>query len=566
MKKAKRLLSILLVVLMLFSMSVAATSAYTGNGQYEIAIAPDDTAKEDIVGEVYGLIGDADKDESVNVRDATFIQKYAADLVELTEEQKILADVNFDENVNVKDATAIQKWVAGIETGLSIGQLIYKPGEAPTPVPTTTEAPAPVPTTTEAPAPVPTTTEAPAPVPTTTEAPAPVPTTTEAPVPVPTTTEAPAPVLTTTEAPAPVPTTVKIYFTNNQNWENVYIYGFYGVEGEAAEAIWPADYPGAKMTFVETNDYGQDIYGIDVPADIDYIKFSDGTAANERTNNIPNSMLGDNVGFYLSEKAGSKWNVGTYEYVPAPTPVPTTTVAPTTTEAPAPVPTTTEAPAPVPTTTEPEPEPEPEPETFTAYAINSAKWDTVCAYYWGGAADASWPGVAMTKTDETVNGFDVYKITLDSAYPNIIFNNNNNGSQTADLTFEAGKYYDIKGKAWYDSLADVPEVSALSTDRYLVGSFNGWSTTANEFTITAEGETTAYVSIELEANTKYEFKIVRQGTWTSCKTTLDITDSATGLVFSSSVSGNTTLTTKAAGTYVFAFGLENSQLAVTYPE
>ncbi|MBR3971719.1 MAG: hypothetical protein IKJ83_02385, partial [Ruminococcus sp.] len=125
--------------------------------------------------------------------------------------------------------------------------------------------------------------------------------------------------------------------------------------------------------------------------------------------------------------------------------------------------------------------------------------------------------------------------------------------------------FDIKGGKWYASLDDIPAVSALSTDRYLVGSFNGWSTVANEFTISAAGETTAYVEIELEANTTYEFKIVREGKWTSCKTTLNITNSAEGLTFSSSVSDNTKLTTKAAGTYVFAFGLETSQLSVVYP-
>ena len=171
----------------------------------------------------------------------------------------------------------------------------------------------------------------------------------------------------------------------------------------------------------------------------------------------------------------------------------------------------------------------------------------------------------MTKTGEKVNGFDVYSYTFTAAPENIIFNNNNNGSQTSDLTFEAGKYFDIKTATWYNSLEEVPEVSLLSTDRYLAGSFNGWSATATEFKLYEEGADTCYVEIELDANTTYEFKIVREGKWTSCKTTLSITGTTSGLVFSSSVSGNTTITTKAAGTYVFAFGMSNSQLSVTYP-
>ena len=246
----------------------------------------------------------------------------------------------------------------------------------------------------------------------------------------------------------------------------------------------------------------------------------------------------------------------------------TSTVAPeTSTVAPETKPTETTEPTETtkPTeTTEPTETTKPtEPEAIKVYCINSAKWDVVSAYFWGGSASSTWPGKAMTKTGETVNGFDVYEYTFTAAPEKIIFNNNNKGAQTADLTFTAGQYFDVKGGKWYKSLDDVPAVSASATDRYLVGSFNGWSTTANEF-LSADGKT-AKVELELSANTKYEFKIVREGTWTSCKTTLNITDSATGLVFSSSVSDNTTLTTKAAGTYVFEFDLSASQLSVTYP-
>ena len=205
-----------------------------------------------------------------------------------------------------------------------------------------------------------------------------------------------------------------------------------------------------------------------------------------------------------------------------------------------------------------------EPKAFTLYAINSAKWGALAAHVWNtGGSGTEWPGVVMTKTSEKVNGFDVYSVGFDEEYGNIIFNNNDNGSQTATLEFNAGQYFDIKGGKWYTSLDDVPEVSAASTDRYLVGSFNGWSTIANEFM--SEDGSVGYVELELEANTTYEFKVIREGKWTSCKTTLSITDSASGLVFSSGVSDNTTLTTKSAGTYVFAFGLSTSQLSVTYP-
>ena len=214
--------------------------------------------------------------------------------------------------------------------------------------------------------------------------------------------------------------------------------------------------------------------------------------------------------------------------------------------------------------TQPE-ETEPEAVEYKVYCINSMKWDAVSAYAWADSGNnGDWPGVPMTKTEETVNGFDVYEITFTAEYANIIFNNNGAGSKTDDLELKADNYYDVKAKTWYTSLDEVPQVDPLSTDRYLVGSFNDWDTTADEFKLNAEGENTAYVTLTLEAETKYEFKVVRQGAWTSCAT--PITGSVEGLTFSSSVSDNATLTTTVAGDYVFSFGLENSQLSVTYPE
>ena len=218
----------------------------------------------------------------------------------------------------------------------------------------------------------------------------------------------------------------------------------------------------------------------------------------------------------------------------------------------------TEAPTEEPTTPEP-------PVAMTVYCINSSKWDAVSAYAWNDAGNAgAWPGNPMTKTEETVNGFDVYEITLEGGpYNNIIFNNNGQGSKTDDLTLEEGKYYDVKAGVWYASLDEVPEVDPLATDRYLVGSFNEWSTVADEFKLDAEDSRTGYVTLTLAAETKYEFKVVREGAWTSCAT--PITGSVEGLTFSSSVSDNATLTTTVAGDYVFSFGLDNSQLSVTYP-
>ncbi len=201
---------------------------------------------------------------------------------------------------------------------------------------------------------------------------------------------------------------------------------------------------------------------------------------------------------------------------------------------------------------------------MTTYCINSGKWDTVTAYAWTSGGDTlSWPGEAMTKTEETVNGFDVYEITLEGTYENVIFNNNDNGLKTDDLTFEEGKYYDVKTKTWYDSLADVPAIDTLSTDCYILGEFNGWSSGEYEFKLKAEGEAVAYVTLTLEANTTYQFKIINGTSWTSCST--PITDTVEGLSFSSSVGDNAKITTKEAGEYVFAMNVDDAKVSVTYP-
>lgn len=71
----------------------------------------------------YGLMGDADNNNAVNVKDATAIQKSVAGIA-LTSYNGNVADVDSNKNVNIKDATAIQKWVAGMETGFAINEVM----------------------------------------------------------------------------------------------------------------------------------------------------------------------------------------------------------------------------------------------------------------------------------------------------------------------------------------------------------------------------------------------------------------------------------------------------------
>ncbi len=75
---------------------------------------------------VLGLLGDANEDGVVNVKDATAIQKHIASLITLSDTGVILADADQNSVVNIKDATAIQKFVAGLPTGLDIGKPVEK--------------------------------------------------------------------------------------------------------------------------------------------------------------------------------------------------------------------------------------------------------------------------------------------------------------------------------------------------------------------------------------------------------------------------------------------------------
>lgn len=72
------------------------------------------------------LLGDADLNLKVNVKDATLIQKHTASIVTLEELALLCADANADTKVNVLDATAVQKFLAGLDTNTAIGELLNK--------------------------------------------------------------------------------------------------------------------------------------------------------------------------------------------------------------------------------------------------------------------------------------------------------------------------------------------------------------------------------------------------------------------------------------------------------
>ena len=71
---------------------------------------------EVICADWWGPCGDADISWDVNIKYATYIQKYVAGLVNFSKINKIAADTDGNGSVDVRDATTIQKVLAGIET------------------------------------------------------------------------------------------------------------------------------------------------------------------------------------------------------------------------------------------------------------------------------------------------------------------------------------------------------------------------------------------------------------------------------------------------------------------
>ena len=88
----------------------------------------------------------------------------------------------------------------------------------------------------------------------------------------------------------------------------------------------------------------------------------------------------------------------------------------------------------------------------SVYFINTNNWNAVNIYTWGPEV-GTWPGVAMTKEDETIAGKDVYSYTVvkGTKFDGIKFDEGQDKAETGDLTWQAGKYYAPSKSKWYDT-------------------------------------------------------------------------------------------------------------------
>ena len=92
------------------------------------------------------------------------------------------------------------------------------------------------------------------------------------------------------------------------------------------------------------------------------------------------------------------------------------------------------------------------------YFINTGRWTKVQIYAWLNSNDqdknAEWPGEAMEKLNERINGYEVYRYIrpADKNYDKLVFNNKtgDSGEQTSDLDWEDGKYYVYSVGQWVE--------------------------------------------------------------------------------------------------------------------
>ncbi|MBQ8572802.1 MAG: starch-binding protein [Ruminococcus sp.] len=261
------------------------------------------------------ILGDAEMDKKVNIKDATAIQKYAAHLLEFDEDNFLCADCNNDSKVNVKDATWVQKYLAKIECPYPIGkEITYSESETTPPI-TSTE----VTETTTVPV---TETAEPSEVLTTANVTSISTDATES-TPAESTTvgETPAtsittdPIEPTTESepqtmpsynPVKPDTNITIYFSNNVGWSEVNAY-LYNEEKQIELKSWP----GAAMTYLTTNDYGEKIYKMDV----DVSEYNRVVFNNGKSQTLNAALTVASSGFFVtSQTPKTAMQLGMYSY------------------------------------------------------------------------------------------------------------------------------------------------------------------------------------------------------------------------------------------------------------
>ncbi len=183
-------------------------------------------------------------------------------------------------------------------------------------------------------------------------------------------------------------------------------------------------------------------------------------------------------------------------------------------------------------------------DSVTVYFVNNLNWTAVKAYAWdeNEKANTDWPGAAMKKEAEKLQGYDVYSYKFPENYVNIIFNDGT--TQTADLQWNADKPYffptdkDGNGKYssdWYTK-ADVP-AAVVPAKFYITGDsalvVDAGADLDKKWNPAAIKSVKDTFELSLKANQYYVLKVTLNGTWegeNNVKGYNELTEKADGLV------------------------------------
>ena len=136
------------------------------------------------------------------------------------------------------------------------------------------------------------------------------------------------------------------------------------------------------------------------------------------------------------------------------------------------------------------------------YFTDSLNWGTVYAYFFNnsGTCGLEWPGTQMTSYETNPYGQTNYKVSIPSGATSVVFNNNN-GTQTGDLTLSGVTGYYLDGSAdnakpWASTSSSTSAVSVIKTS----------SSSATTSTVT---ENAAWPGVKMTKNAEglYEYTV-----------------------------------------------------------
>ncbi len=178
-----------------------------------------------------------------------------------------------------------------------------------------------------------------------------------------------------------------IYFNNYKDWEQVYAYYWQNQGGTSV--AWP----GVELT----EKVSDTVYKLTLPADQNAIIFNNGSNGGQQSNDI--IVTPENYDKMVTCAFNEDGSYGIW--------------------------------------TEPDVFPEIPDLRETIYFENTTNWAEVACYAYrsgSGQNNGAWPGEVMTLVGTNAAGNEVYSVKIEKdTYDRLIFNNNNNGRQSADI-------------------------------------------------------------------------------------------------------------------------------------